>query len=166
MRRALFTVLAALSLLLAITSITLWIRSYNPDPSIGARDSISFTHSDPLYWIISHPGSVVFCRQEGRNWDGHELRGFQWGGISFGGSWGDDGSMLWNLAVPFWMITTLALVLPAARAQAWRRDRRGRCREARGLCRRCGYDLRATPDRCPECGTAPSRARPQAVAIE
>jgi hypothetical protein len=44
----------------------------------------------------------------------------------------------------------LPLVFVARRVHRALRSRR---RRATRLCAECGYDLRATPDRCPECGT-------------
>jgi rubrerythrin len=44
-------------------------------------------------------------------------------------------------------------VLPVLRAPMLIIDvYRERRRRATSRCIRCGYDLRATPDRCPECG--------------
>jgi len=53
------------------------------------------------------------------------------------------------VSVPLWFIALAALMLPFARVQ--RAIRTGR-RRNRGLCLRCGYDLRGSGERCPECG--------------
>jgi hypothetical protein len=56
--------------------------------------------------------------------------------------------------LPHWALVGVALVVPARRAFFWHRRRR---RYAVGLCPACGYDCRATPDRCPECGRETNR---------
>ena len=54
-------------------------------------------------------------------------------------------------AVPLWIVTATFFV-PCVPWLLFRRKRVARARVARGLCLDCGYDLRATPGRCPECG--------------
>jgi hypothetical protein len=58
--------------------------------------------------------------------------------------------------VPMWFVAALTATAPLIAGQRWRRIRH---RPSRGLCVRCGYDLRATPDRCPECGIVPNNSK-------
>ena len=54
------------------------------------------------------------------------------------------------VVVPCWLVAAASAPLSAAWAIRRRRVRR---RHRKGHCPTCGYDCRATPERCPECGT-------------
>lgn len=60
-----------------------------------------------------------------------------------------------EVVVPGWFV--LLVAAGAGLLVLRRANRLGRTRRL-GLCARCGYDLRATPDQCPECGAPPVSA--------
>ncbi len=91
--------------------------------------------------------------------DAHSIVEYYPGGRSrFGGF----GLRLDRLVIPYWAIVLLTAAIPLGRLVAPRRKS-----HALGqLCAKCGYDLRATPeksgplfDRCPECGMSAPHAK-------
>jgi hypothetical protein len=73
------------------------------------------------------------------------------GGGYVGTLWGGDERFGkgWILRSPLWPLCLATAMLPGVRLIRWRIHRR---RHLAGTCPACGYDLRATPERCPECG--------------
>jgi hypothetical protein len=69
-----------------------------------------------------------------------------------------SGVRIQTLIVPSWLLMTLTAIAPTIWAytdiRRVRVRRLGQDRIRRGLCVYCGYDLRASSECCPECGTA------------
>jgi hypothetical protein len=165
-RRWVFNGFSAISLLLCVASIALWIWSeyrspYSPFP----RNS--FQRGAEVYGYGIEPGVIQLSREgptpflaepfvdDGLvGWDqtinilGVQVNWFSYPHI------GPVKSRWVLLVEPFWWITFVTSGLPALwTIQNIRRHRK----RSNGFCTKCGYDLRATPARCPECGTVPSK---------
>ena len=175
MLRRLLNLVTLLSLLLCLAVVALWVRSYVASDSV--RHHAQITEHDVIDWIIeAGEGRVAISRSRfhgtgrvdelhsGWVWERGEPVNptFRWVGIPtlpanrLGFHWTADesetvyGTTLRTESVgfPVWAVAILTALLPAT--QLYRRIRR----YGAGRCRSCGYDLRATPKQCPECGTA------------
>jgi hypothetical protein len=80
-----------------------------------------------------------------------ERRGFAQWNSGWSASFADSHDRNWG--APVWPAVLLFALPPLL----WTRRLIRRLRaHGQGRCAACGYDLRATPDRCPECGVVPS----------
>lgn len=173
MKSRLFTVLSILSLTLCLATCVLCVRSY------WVGDFISYVHDDPVRpgdevrrgsWVKSIDGTITIG-VNGLDWI-TSLPGWHYcaetpygenevGGNSLGFGYEDTDSNFSNhrfrsLSFPH----LLGAAIAGFPAGAWFvRLIRIRRRQSVGKCSICGYDLRATPGRCPECGTAPKTVR-------
>lgn len=119
------------------------------------RDKIAVSRDGPIWgfdWSFRHED--YHC--PAKHGEAHALNptGLEWGPTTLK-------VREYAIVVPYWFLCLMSLVWPlyvsVGVVRRWRRQRLG-------LCPHCGYDLRASQDRCPECGQPISAAnRPPAA---
>jgi hypothetical protein len=73
------------------------------------------------------------------------------------------GTGYWIVHIPCWALIALFCIRPMFAVRQWALLRK---RARLNLCIHCGYDLRFSKDRCPECGTAITAPTTEPVASE
>ncbi len=146
MLRKTLTTLSLIGLLLSVglwgLSNFLWVRATFNRGGVGM---ILTTYAGGVHWsVYKRPANYRIVRWE---WS-RRPRPYYYPRVTTYYDAGDH--WVYNLA--FWTPTllfgTAAVLLPRRPLESLRRRKRKKL----GLCLQCGYDLRASKDRCPECG--------------
>jgi hypothetical protein len=178
MKRRLFNVPIALSFLLSVLTARFWLRSYDAGDcirwyssprsleimsskgllEIGAGTLVSKKHTPAPGWYVSfwpfHPGEDRGLLADLRTGTTFGFRYVRWRTNT-----PDLVIDCRSITFPYWLPTLFLTLATALGVFDWRRSQAKKFGGAGGRCAGCGYDLRATPDRCPECGT--ERSLPQ-----
>jgi hypothetical protein len=136
----------SLELTLDGAGVTFIQNQLHRDYDDGGRKKLSWGHLDYPLPQLCTLGADSFAAAAQHQW-----HGIYW----MHGKWVSNDTPpvtrpYLHVVAPHWLLISACMPLPAWRGTRWYRRRRT---FAKGLCRRCGYDLRATPERCPECGT-------------
>ena len=167
MRLRLFTTCAALSLLLGVGTAVMWATR---------------TDNEFLVWYDDHRLSSGLCFKSNAlmnqcvaqldnihvpRYAVPERVDRTWGGFRVSSAYGssrrsdEDFEVLTHrkvwLVIPDWALLVATIILPVLWFRSWRRSRLQQWRIANKCCITCGYDLRASSERCPECGAAMTR---------
>ena len=187
MRRKLFTLCSALSLLLCVAVCVLWMQSYRvrdelvrssyddaPEIPLELQHHLALengvimlAHTSksglrmlnengrPMYLDEIPPPEWHYSREQLKTDAAPPLGGGFWRRLGFSAAarefWVTESVIEWKVVTfPCWVVLP-PLAAPSALTLLAARKRRRRSRASQ--CASCGYDLRATPDRCPECGS-------------
>jgi hypothetical protein len=166
-RRKLFTLAAGASAVLFASVCVLWVRSYSHQDGLAVRVGghcvVGAESDEGGLQFFSITNLPEYPGVTGWQWWDQAARGIRIQSGAHGGFGAASVTQPWDewdtpetrevhfraVIVPPYAFLLATAILPMWWSLARRR------RKNPGTCSHCGYDLRATPERCPECGAVP-----------